>query len=104
MFRPALLFLLGFNLCSFTDETLTGYGAADSVWVLQSIDGQPFPTNTTITFPEEGKIIGEAPCNSYFGLQVAPYPWFEAKQIGSTKRACPNLDAEGPFQRSQRPP
>ena len=26
-----------------------------------------------------------------------PYPWFEATQIISTKRACPDLEAEGAY-------
>lgn len=97
MFRLALLLLISLNLCNPKDETLTGYGAADQVWILRSIDGADFPARATITFPEEGKINGDAPCNHYNGKQIAPYPWFEAKQIASTKRACPDLQSETTF-------
>lgn len=97
MLRPTLLFILGLNGCVSGDETLTGYGAADRIWVLQSMDGKIFPATATIAFPEEGRITGDAPCNAYFGQQTAPYPWFEVKNIGSTKRACPELSMESEF-------
>lgn len=79
------------------DETVRGYGGADKTWALQEIDGAAFPARATLTFPESGQIAGEAPCNRYFGPMTAPYPWFDAKQIASTKRACPDLEAEGQF-------
>lgn len=94
MLRLPLLFLLFLGLCDRPDETLSGYGAEQATWVLISIDGAPYPARATLTFPEEGKIAGNAPCNSYFGAQSAPYPWFEAPNIASTKRACPDLAAE----------
>jgi heat shock protein HslJ len=79
------------------DETLSGHGAADKTWQLREIDGTPFDATATITFPEEGKIVGEAPCNRYFGAQLQPYPWFEAAEIGTTRRACPDLAQETEF-------
>ena len=97
MLRLSLTLLLFLGLCERADETLSGYGAAGTTWVLKSIDASPFPARATITFPEEGKIAGDAPCNSYFAKQSAPYPWFEAPNIASTKRACPDLTAETLF-------
>ena len=79
------------------DETLSGHGAADKTWQLTEIDGTAFDATATITFPEEGKIVGEAPCNRYFAAQLQPYPWFEAAEIGTTRRACPELDRETAF-------
>ncbi|MEP3345850.1 MAG: META domain-containing protein [Litoreibacter sp.] len=76
------------------DETISGYAEEDVVWQLKTVNDLPFPANATITFPEAGKIAGQAPCNRYFGEQTAPYPWFQATAIGSTKKACPELDAE----------
>lgn len=76
------------------DETLTGYGAAEQVFVLKSINGTPYPARATITFPQEGQIAGQAPCNSYAATQDVPYPWFKAGAIRATKRACPDLQAE----------
>ncbi len=96
MFRFAI-FLLAFIPACQGDETLSAYGAADKVWVLESVDGAAWSARTTITFPEEGKFAGNAPCNAYFGAQRAPYPWFEAGPIGATRRACPELDQEAKY-------
>ncbi len=91
----ALLLPLILGYC--TDETLTGYGAEGKIFVLQSINGAPFTARATITFPEEGRISGQAPCNSYSATQDVPYPWFKTGPILSTKRACPDLAAETQF-------
>ncbi|KRS11910.1 hypothetical protein XM53_13835 [Roseovarius atlanticus] len=79
------------------DETLSGHGAADKTWQLGELDGTAFDATATITFPEEGKIVGEAPCNRYFAAQLQPYPWFEAAEIGTTRRTCPQQVQETAF-------
>ncbi len=79
------------------DETISGYADTDASWELIELDGTLFPAKATISFPEKGRISGQAPCNSYFGTQSAPYPWFETGPIAATKRACPDLPAEGAF-------
>ena len=82
--------------CS-SDETLSGYGAADTTWRLVSVNGAPFEAEATLTFPEEGRVQGEAPCNQFSGAQLAPYPWFQVDRLAVTRRACPELDAEAVF-------
>ena len=79
------------------DETLTGYGAADRLWVLETLDGATFDARAELQFPEKGKITGRAPCNNFFGEQTAPYPWFEAGPIGATRMTCPDMAAETAF-------
>ncbi len=79
------------------DETVAAYGASDRSWVLQEIDGQPFEASALLQFPEEGKIAGNAPCNSYNGTLNAPYPWFEIKDLAATRAACVALEAEGMY-------
>lgn len=98
MTRHAVLLgaLLAASACV-GDETLRAYGAADRTWVLDSIDGQPFPARATVTFPEAGRIAGAAPCNRYSGAMTAPYPWFETGPLAATRMACPDLDAETAF-------
>lgn len=76
------------------DETLSGYGAGDTTWRLTELDGAAFPAQATITFPEEGRIAGEAPCNTYFATQSEPYPGFNVTQVAATRRACPDLALE----------
>ncbi|RFP87388.1 META domain-containing protein [Rhodobacteraceae bacterium 63075] len=95
----ALTLLAGFTVlpaCR-ADETARGYGGGDKTWVLQEIDGQSFSTRATLTFPEKGRIAGQAPCNSYFGEMTAPYPWFDASRVAATRMACPKLEAEQTF-------
>lgn len=96
MFRAAFLILALIPACQ-GDETLSAYGATEKTWVLESLDGTPWGPHTTIAFPAEGRISGDAPCNGYAGAQNAPYPWFEATAIRATKRACPELRAETTF-------
>jgi len=92
----ALISLMALAGC-WQDETLTGYGAADRLWVLESVDGSAFAARAELEFPEEGKITGKAPCNRFFADQTAPYPWFTLGPIGSTKMACPAMEAEARF-------
>ncbi|MEM8732356.1 MAG: META domain-containing protein, partial [Pseudomonadota bacterium] len=68
------------------DETLTGYGASDTTWALTELHGAPFGASATLRFPEEGRIEGQAPCNTFTGQQSQPYPWFRAEQVASTRR------------------
>ncbi len=92
----AALCVLGLGACD-RNETIANYGAADIVWRLVELDGIRFPQRATLSFPEPGQIAGQAPCNRYFGPMTAPYPWFEANRIGSTRMACPDLAAETAF-------
>ena len=57
----------------------------------------PLWRGAILLFGEHGEITGNAPCNRYFGKQTAPYPWFSAKNIGATRRACPELDLEAAY-------
>ena len=76
------------------DETLAAYGAAQANWRLVEIDGQPFAARATLGFADEGALSGQAPCNAYSGAQSAPYPWFTAENIVTTRMACADLAAE----------
>lgn len=85
--------LWGLTQCQ-GDETVTSYGAAEAVWQLAELDGQPFKAQATLILPDEGKLLGEAPCNAYSGAQTAPYPWFTVENIVATRRACADLESE----------
>lgn len=82
----ALALILPLAGCA--DETLSGYADPETVYQLAEIDGMPFRARATITFPDPGRMAGDAPCNLWFGSQTLPYPWFDGSQIGVTKRAC----------------
>ncbi len=96
-YTPLLLgACLGFSACFEPpkDETISGYVSPHAVWVLQTLNGDAVDATVTIAFPEEGRVFGNAPCNSYSATQKAPLPWFELGPILSTKKACPELALE----------
>jgi heat shock protein HslJ len=79
------------------DETLAGFADPATVWTLTEIDGSPVSAPTSLQFPEPGRIAGHAPCNRFSGTVTAPYPWFATGPLAATRRACPDLAAEGAF-------
>lgn len=76
------------------DESLSGYGGADHIWVLQQLDGEVFDASATLVLAKGGDVSGQAPCNSYRGRQSAPYPWFQIDTLAATRSVCPALMAE----------
>ena len=95
-FLIALLLFSPLTACKY-DETISGYTKASTVWTLVELDGNPFTAHATISFPSKGKVTGQAPCNSYSGIQSVPLPWFKVDQITATEMACPDLDVEQEF-------
>jgi heat shock protein HslJ len=93
MLRLCLILPLLLSFCA-KDETVSGLTTPDAVWQLSAIGGSPVAPRITIRFPEEGKIAGEAPCNSYTAAQAAPVPWIDIGPIAATRRACPGLALE----------
>ena len=79
------------------DETVRAYGGADRIWHLVEMHGKALDSEITLTFPETGRIAGQAPCNRYFASMEVPYPWFEAGPIGSTRMACDDLALESTY-------
>lgn len=79
------------------DESISKFADGEAAYHLVSLDGVPFAGRATISFPEPGRVTGQAPCNSYFALQTVPYPWFGLEGIGATRMACPDLDLEAQF-------
>lgn len=93
MFKFALILTLALTGC-LKDETISGRTAPSDVWVLSLIGEATVTERITIRFPEQGRVTGEAPCNSYFAEQSAPLPWIDLGPIGATRRACPTLELE----------
>ena len=79
------------------DETISGYADPDREYRLIELDGTAFDARATIQFSEEGRVTGQAPCNTYFATQTVPYPWFNVDTIGATRMACPDLNTEARF-------
>ena len=80
-----------------TAETVVTQGGEGQSYVLVSIDGAPFPARATISFPGPLQVRGNGPCNSYRGGRSVPLPGFGTTALAVTRRACPDLRAEGAF-------
>lgn len=93
MIRSSLILLSILTAC-LKDETVSGQTTGADVWWLESMNETPISSDISISFPDEGRISGQAPCNRYFGKQTAPLPWFKISGLGSTKMACSELDLE----------
>lgn len=99
MLRPAFLMLFGLTLCQ-GDETISGYSTEGATWVLDSINTADFAATASITFPQEGKVVGKAPCNTFVAEQTAPYPWFALKALSATRKMCAHMGPETTFFRA----
>ncbi len=97
MIRIFLAFALALGLAACKkDETVAGYDG-DKTWTLVEVDGAPFSSPATLQFADDGKVSGQAPCNSYFSEQTKPYPWIGFGPIGSTRKMCPSMEDETLF-------
>lgn len=65
----------------------TSAGSTGS-YALATLNGKPIQGAATLTWEEDGRISGQAPCNAYFGRQTAVAPAFTLTDLGSTERAC----------------
>ncbi len=79
------------------DETISGYVDQTATFQLVEINGTPFTATTTLSFPKQGQINGQAPCNTYTASQTAPYPWFEIGPIAATRATCTEIAQEAEF-------
>lgn len=69
----------------------------ETLYVLETIDRQPFDARATILFGADGVVSGDGPCNHWTANQPAPYPWFHLGPIVATRRACDKLADETRF-------
>ncbi|WP_323765060.1 META domain-containing protein [Marinovum sp.] len=77
--------------------TLSGAQDSDTLWKLQSIDGEAFEASATLTFPTPAQIAGTTPCNRFFGVQSAQKPGFDPGRMGVTQRMCLQFQQEAEF-------
>lgn len=97
MYKPGLIIAFGLLVSCGPDETISGFTDPTATYVLNLLNNEPFPARATIRFPQEGKIDGAGPCNSFQATQTAPYPWFEIGPIAATRMACPDLANESAY-------
>ena len=66
----------------------------DTVWVLESVAGEPGDANVTIQIGADGAISGNASCNQYRGQNAATLPDFALGPVAATQLLCPEMDTE----------
>jgi heat shock protein HslJ len=97
---PVLLFGLwacgGSEPAQVTSEQLIG-----TEWQLADLGGGGVVADvqTTLFFPEEGRIGGGGGCNQYFGEYRLDAEGFHVQGVGATRMACPEtvMDQEDRF-------
>lgn len=77
--------------------TLGGAQDNETIWKLQTIDGEAFEARATLSFPAPAQIAGTTPCNSFFGVQTQPMPGFGAARLGITQRICMHFQQEAEY-------
>ncbi|PWJ20977.1 META domain-containing protein [Jannaschia seohaensis] len=89
--------LLPIALMACNGDTTVGGPDPDTVWALQEIDGTPFGARATLSFPEEGVVRGQAPCNTFNARLLETHPGFRVDQMAVTRILCPEIEQETAF-------
>lgn len=90
---PAIITLLGCNPQTLPDAS----ALTEQTWSLAELDGNRFLARATMSFPDQGRIAGQAPCNRYLGQIEISYPSFSISPLITTKMACPDMASEAVF-------
>lgn len=85
--------------CTATAESPPGPSIAEGpgVWRLIGLNGETPRNVITLAFAEDGRIAGQAPCNTYFAAARVEDSRIAVSDIGATRRACDGLDEEGRY-------
>lgn len=68
-----------------------------TTWKLVELGGAPYPATATATLTEDGRISGQAPCNSFNANYVGRWPDLSFESVATTRATCPEIEAEGRF-------
>lgn len=76
-----------------SDMTTQPVAVEGTVWNLLSLNGQPLLSESEITAEfADGRVNGSAGCNLYFADYQLDDTQLKIERIGSTKKACPDVD------------
>jgi heat shock protein HslJ len=95
----SLPLLLAALICAGTAAAQTTPAVAEGpgIWRLISLNGESPQNPITLAFTDDGRIAGQAPCNTYFAAAKVDESRITVSDIGATRRACPGLDEEGRY-------
>lgn len=75
----------------------SAFPGPETTYSISSLNGESYDKRGTLTFPEDGRIAGEAPCNNFNGSIDGTPAAFTLGPMVSTRKACPDMEAETEF-------
>jgi heat shock protein HslJ len=79
------------------DDTALLPDSSKMDWNLTEVDGKRPDWSATLSLGEPGRIVGQAPCNRYFGPLSRDGGSFKVGALAATEMACAHLEGEGAF-------
>lgn len=79
------------------DDTALAPDSSRMDWSLTEVDGKRPDWSATLNLGEPGRIVGQAPCNRYFGPLSRDGDSFKVGALAATEMACVHLQGEGSF-------
>jgi heat shock protein HslJ len=79
------------------DDTALAPDFSKMDWQLTEVDGKRPDWSATLNLGEPGRIVGQAPCNRYFGPLSRDGDSFKVGALAATEMACMDLEGEGAF-------
>jgi heat shock protein HslJ len=79
------------------DDTARSPDLSKMDWHLTEVDGKRPDWSATLNLGEPGRIVGQAPCNRYFGPLSRDGDSFKVGALAATEMACAHLESEGAF-------
>ena len=79
------------------DDTALSPDSSKMDWKLTEVDGKRPDWSATLNLGEPGRIVGQAPCNRYFGPLSRDGDSFKVGALAATEMACAHLQGEGTF-------
>jgi heat shock protein HslJ len=79
------------------DDTALAPDSSRMDWSLTEVDGKRPDWSATLNLGEPGRIVGQAPCNRYFGPLSRDGDSFKVGALAATEMACAHLQGEGTF-------
>lgn len=71
-----------------------GWIVPGSEWRLVELNGAAYPARLTATLTEDGRVVGQAPCNRFTADYSGRWPDLTFAPVATTRMACPELAAE----------
>ncbi len=66
-------------------------------WRLVEMNGAPVAARVTAMLTEDGRVVGQAPCNRFTAAYSGRWPDLSFAPVASTRMACPDLAVETAF-------